>query len=101
VVAGEAAGSGPSADPGATARLRAVTQPFILRRVKTDRDIIGGLPAKPEMEVVCGLTRERASLYQAVVDDMLGRVAESDGMERRGLVLATMTRLSCPALVRK
>lgn len=81
------------ADPDATARLRAVTQPFILRRVKTDRDVIADLPEKLEMEVVCGLTREQASLYQAVVDDMLRRVADSEGMERRGLVLATMTKL--------
>ncbi len=81
------------ADADATARLRAITQPFILRRVKTDRQIIADLPEKLEMEVVCGLTREQASLYQAVVDDMLRRVADSDGMERRGLVLATMTKL--------
>ncbi len=81
------------ADADATARLRAVTQPFILRRVKTDRRIIADLPEKLEMDVVCSLTREQASLYQAVVDDMLRRVADSDGMERRGLVLATMTKL--------
>lgn len=81
------------ADPEAAQRLRAVTQPFILRRVKTDRAIIADLPEKLEMEVVCGLTREQASLYQAVVDDMLRRVADSEGMERRGLVLATMTKL--------
>jgi SNF2 family DNA or RNA helicase len=45
------------------------------------------------MEVVCSLTREQASLYQAVVDEMMERIAHTEGMERRGLVLATMTRL--------
>ncbi|MBI3686025.1 MAG: ATP-dependent helicase [Actinobacteria bacterium] len=80
-------------DAEAAARLRAVTQPFILRRLKTDRSIIADLPEKLEMEVACTLTREQASLYQAVVDDMLARVDESEGMERRGLVLATMTKL--------
>jgi non-specific serine/threonine protein kinase len=80
-------------DADAVARLRAVTQPFILRRVKTDRAIIADLPDKLEMEVVCGLTREQASLYQAVVEDMLRQVAESEGIQRRGLVLATMTKL--------
>ncbi len=81
------------ADPDATARLRAVTQPFILRRLKTDRGIIADLPEKLEMEVVCAMTREQAALYQSVVDDMLARIADSEGMERRGLVLATMTKL--------
>ncbi|MFZ5869694.1 MAG: SNF2-related protein [Actinomycetota bacterium] len=80
-------------DPDAAARLRALTQPFVLRRVKTDRSIISDLPEKVEMDVVCSLTREQAALYQAVVDDMLDKIAKTSGIERRGLVLATMTRL--------
>ncbi len=80
-------------DEQAAARLRAITGPLILRRVKTDRDVISDLPEKWEMTVVCSLTAEQASLYQAVVDDMLARVDHSEGAERRGLVLATMTRL--------
>ena len=74
-------------------RLRALTQPFTLRRLKTDSSIITDLPAKLEMEVVCSLTSEQAALYQAVVADMLERIATTDGIERRGLVLATMTKL--------
>ena len=74
-------------------RLKRLTQPFILRRVKTDKSIIADLPEKLEMEVVCNLTAEQASLYQAVVDDMLAKIEASDGIERRGLVLATMTKL--------
>ncbi|MEV6929848.1 DEAD/DEAH box helicase [Dactylosporangium sp. NPDC051485] len=77
----------------AAERLRRVTQPFVLRRLKTDRGIIADLPEKLEMDVVCGLTPEQASLYQAVVEDMLARIDSSEGIERRGLVLATMTRL--------
>jgi non-specific serine/threonine protein kinase len=65
----------------------------VLRRVKTDRSIISDLPEKLEMEVLCNLTAEQASLYQAVVDDMLDRISTSEGIERRGLVLATMTKL--------
>jgi SNF2 family DNA or RNA helicase len=56
-------------DAGASSRLRALTQPFVLRRVKTDTSIINDLPEKLEMEVVCSLTREQARLYQAVVAD--------------------------------
>jgi non-specific serine/threonine protein kinase len=77
----------------ASARLRSLTQPFVLRRVKTDRSIISDLPEKLEMEVVCTLTAEQAALYQSVVSDMLARIEETTGIERRGLVLATMTKL--------
>jgi len=80
-------------DDVAVERLRRFTAPFILRRVKTDRSIIADLPDKLEMDVVCNLTAEQAALYQAVVDDMLERIEATDGMERRGLVLATMTKL--------
>src|SRR4051794_1902325 len=80
-------------DEDAADRLRTLTRPFVLRRLKTDRTIIADLPDKLEMEVVCSLTREQAALYQAVVDDMLRKVEESEGIERRGLVLATTTKL--------
>jgi len=80
-------------DVDAARRLRRVTGPFVLRRLKTDRSIITDLPEKLEMEVLCNLTAEQASLYQAVVDDMLHRIESSEGIERRGLVLATMTKL--------
>ncbi|WP_190817538.1 DEAD/DEAH box helicase [Saccharopolyspora pogona] len=80
-------------DTDAAARLRRITGPFVLRRVKTDPAIINDLPDKIEMKQLCNLTAEQASLYQAVVDDMLARIDNSEGMERRGLVLATMSKL--------
>jgi len=80
-------------DDDAAGRLRRATAPFILRRLKSDRAIIADLPEKLEMTVYCSLTREQATLYQAVVDEMLERIASSEGIERRGLVLATMLRL--------
>jgi hypothetical protein len=80
-------------DEVAAERLKRLTGPFVLRRLKTDRTIISDLPDKIEMEVVCNLTAEQASLYQAVVKDMMARIEQSEGIERRGLVLATMTKL--------
>jgi superfamily II DNA or RNA helicase len=80
-------------NPEVTAALRRRTQPFILRRVKTDRDIISDLPDKIEMTEICQLTAEQGSLYQAVVGDMMDRIENSEGMERRGLVLSTLSRL--------
>ncbi|HET6316103.1 MAG TPA: SNF2-related protein, partial [Chloroflexota bacterium] len=82
-----------ASDADATARLKALTAPFILRRVKTDRSVIADLPDKQEMKVYCSLTREQATLYEAVLQDTMRQIAESEGMQRRGLVLALLTRL--------
>jgi SNF2 family DNA or RNA helicase len=81
-------------DEDATATLKRLTGPFILRRLKTDRSVIADLPDKLEMKVWCNLTAEQATLYQATVEEMLARIeAAEEGIERRGLVLATMARL--------
>jgi hypothetical protein len=83
-----------NADAEATELLKRVTGPFILRRLKTDKTVIADLPDKLEMKVWCNLTAEQASLYQATVDDMMARIeAAEPGIERRGLVLATMAKL--------
>jgi SNF2 family DNA or RNA helicase len=73
--------------------LRRVTAPFVLRRLKTDRSIITDLPDKIETTDRCPLTREQATLYRAVVDDLLVDAEESDGIARRGRVLAGLLRL--------
>ncbi|HWG61770.1 MAG TPA: SNF2-related protein [Streptosporangiaceae bacterium] len=81
-------------DEDAADRLKRITGPFILRRVKTDKAIISDLPDKIEMKVWCNLTAEQASLYQATVTDMMAKIEEAqEGIERRGLVLATMAKL--------
>ena len=64
-------------DEEAAQRLRRVTQPFLLRRLKTDKSIISDLPDKQEIKVWCNLTQEQASLYQATVTDMLSRIEEA------------------------
>ena len=74
-------------------RLRTVTRPYLLRRLKTDPAIITDLPEKIEIKQYCQLTTEQASLYQSVVDDMMEKIENSDGIERRGNVLAAMAKL--------
>ncbi len=74
-------------------RLRAITRPYVLRRLKTDPAIIDDLPDKIEIKQYCQLTTEQASLYQSVVDDMMDRIENSEGIERRGNVLAAMAKL--------
>ncbi|GAB1688836.1 SNF2-related protein [Krasilnikovia sp. M28-CT-15] len=80
-------------DTDATAALKRATGPFVLRRLKTDKSIISDLPEKNEMKVWCTLTPEQATLYQAVVEDMMAVIADSEGIQRRGNVLAAMMKL--------
>src|SRR5690606_25951527 len=74
-------------------RLRQLVGPFILRRLKSAPAVIQDLPPKQEMKVLCSLTREQATLYQAALDDAMGRIESSRGIERRGQVLALLTSL--------
>jgi SNF2 family DNA or RNA helicase len=80
-------------DPAATEELRRLVEPFVLRRVKTDPTVIRDLPRKNEMKVYCSLTPEQATLYQAVVQESLQRIEASEGIGRKGEVLAALTRL--------
>lgn len=73
--------------------LRSLVQPFILRRLKTDKEIIQDLPEKQEMSIFCGLSAEQATLYQQLVDDSLKNIEASEGIKRRGLVLTLLLRL--------
>ncbi len=80
-------------DPEAASRLKKITGPFILRRLKTDKSIIADLPDKHEMKVFCTLTKEQASLYAAVVKESIDAIERAEGMKRKGIVLATLARL--------
>jgi SNF2 family DNA or RNA helicase len=80
-------------DPDAAQRLKRLTGPFILRRLKTDKAVISDLPDKLEMKVYCTLTREQASLYAAVVKDAEGELDTTAGIQRKGVVLATLSKL--------
>ena len=80
-------------DSEAAGRLKRITGPFILRRLKTDKSIIADLPEKMEMKVFCTLTREQASLYTAVVREAEGTLNAAEGIQRKGLILATLSKL--------
>lgn len=80
-------------DPDALERMRRLVGPFIMRRVKTDPSIIQDLPDKLEMKVYCTLTREQATLYQALVDAAMSQIESSEGITRHGRVLALLTQL--------
>src|SRR4029077_16249284 len=73
--------------------LRELVRPYILRRMKTDKAIISDLPDKTEVKAWCGLTRKQAALYEQSVRDLDKALQETDGIERRGIVLAMLMRL--------
>ncbi len=79
--------------PGGYAPLRRLLQPYILRRLKTDKAVISDLPDKTEQNAYCGLSRKQAALYQQAVDDLAQTLEQGvEGVARKGLVLAFLTR---------
>ena len=79
-------------DSKKSSKLRKIISPFVLRRLKTDANIIKDLPEKIETKEYAPLTKEQATLYQAVVNDCLNKIDSSEGMQRRGLIIASLTK---------
>ena len=79
-------------EEGRYAPLRGLVQPYILRRLKTDKSIISDLPEKTEVRAFCSLSKRQASLYAKMVEEMADALENLDGMQRRGLVLAYLMR---------
>ncbi len=79
-------------DGGHYGPLRRLVGPYILRRLKTDRAIISDLPEKTEMKVFCGLTAVQAKAYRQTAAHLKRELAQSSGIQRRGLVLAYLMR---------
>jgi SNF2 family DNA or RNA helicase len=80
-------------DTASLQTLRSLVQPFILRRLKTDKSIIQDLPEKQENTVFCGLTREQAAIYQQIVDKSLAEIEAAEGIQRHGIILAVLVKL--------
>ncbi|MCR2804318.1 DEAD/DEAH box helicase [Paenibacillus soyae] len=80
-------------------------KPFMLRRVKKDPQIQLSLPDKIESKSYMTLTAEQGALYENIVSDLMEKLDTLDAMQRRGLILATLTKLKqlCdhPALLLK
>ncbi|MCZ6835738.1 MAG: DEAD/DEAH box helicase [Planctomycetota bacterium] len=80
-------------DPIQAERLRGLIQPFVLRRLKTDRNVIDDLPDCLETKEYATLTSEQATMYERSVKEMLGSIEQAEGIHRRGAVLATLVKL--------
>jgi SNF2 family DNA or RNA helicase len=80
-------------DADSITQLKRLTSPFVLRRLKTDRAIIADLPEKQEIKDYCTLTREQASLYRAVLKELEEPLDKAEGIQRKGVILATLMKL--------
>jgi len=80
-------------DRSTSERLRRITAPFVLRRRKTDPDVLAGLPPKHETAAFCNLSAAQASLYRDAAGSAMRTIRGTHGMARRGHVLALLTRL--------
>src|SRR5207244_5949380 len=74
------------------APLRELLRPYILRRLKTDKTVISDLPEKIEVKAFCQLTRKQAALYQQSVEELAGLLDNTEGIQRKGLILSFLTR---------
>ncbi len=73
--------------------LRDLVRPYVLRRLKTDKSVIADLPDKTEVNAFCSLSRKQAALYQQAVSELEQRLEDTDGIARKGLMLAFLMRL--------
>jgi superfamily II DNA or RNA helicase len=73
--------------------LRNLVRPYILRRLKTDKRVIADLPDKTEVKAYCSLSKHQAALYQKAVEDLTEQLNATDGIQRKGIVLAQLMRL--------
>jgi len=71
-------------------RLKKITAPFMLRRLKIDKDIISDLPKKIVIDEYATMTKTQASLYQSVVDETMEQIEQTSD---KGLVFKLIISL--------
>ncbi len=78
--------------PEGYAKLRRIISPYILRRLKTDKDVISDLPEKVEMKTYASLTKKQILLYGDLVRELRLRIEQTDGIQRKGLILSSLMK---------
>lgn len=74
------------------AKLRNIVNPFILRRLKTDKNVIADLPEKVEKKEYASLSKKQVVLYSKLVKELQTKLQEAEGIARKGLVLASIMK---------
>lgn len=74
------------------AKLRNIVNPFILRRLKTDKKVISDLPEKIEIKEYASLSKKQIVLYNKLVKQLESKLKTAEGIDRRGLVLGSLIK---------
>jgi SNF2 family DNA or RNA helicase len=74
-------------------KLKLVTEPFVLRRLKNDKSIISDLPDKIVFDEYCYLTKEQAALYEKVLENSFKAIESKTGIHRKGDIFRLITSL--------
>jgi len=74
-------------------KLKLSVSPFILRRLKTDKSVISDLPEKIVMDEYCYLSKAQAALYEGTLNSIMNEIAETKGINRRGMIFKLITAL--------
>lgn len=86
-------------DMNAALKLKKITAPFMMRRLKTDKTIISDLPDKIEIDSYGYLVKEQASLYQKTLQEAMIAIESIEATNhqslfvRQGLVLQMILAL--------
>ena len=75
------------------AKLKMSVSPFVLRRLKTDKHVITDLPEKMVLNEYCYLSKPQAVLYEKTLNEMMEKISEFSGINRRGNIFKLITAL--------
>ena len=75
------------------AKLKMSVSPFVLRRLKTDKNVISDLPEKMVLNEYCYLSKPQAVLYEKTLNEMMEKISEFTGINRRGNIFKLITAL--------
>ncbi|MCP3889740.1 MAG: DEAD/DEAH box helicase [Desulfobulbaceae bacterium] len=79
-------------DPNGYANLRKVVNPFILRRLKSDKSIVADLPDKVEVKTWASMSKRQTVLYGEVVEGIRTAIEEATGIQRKGIILSALMK---------
>lgn len=78
--------------PNKYGKLKKVISPYLLRRLKTDKNIISDLPDKIEMKTYSTLSKKQIILYKELVKNTEISLKESEGIQRKGVILSSLMK---------
>lgn len=74
-------------------KLKMSVSPFVLRRLKTDKNVISDLPEKLVLNDYCYLSKPQAILYEKTLNEMMEKISGFTGVNRRGNIFKLITAL--------